>query len=196
MIFRRQALKRLFSTSNLASPPTATAATTLIVYTDGACKFNGQQQAASAGIGVWFAEGDQRNVSAPLEGASQTNQRAELAAAIAALERVQADESVEIRSDSKYVVLGVSTWLRTWRGNGFHSSRGAVVANVDLWRRLDRLLLSRDSMHQLTRFVWVPAHHGVPGNEDADALASLAAEKGILRRAEVDGDVKKQIKMK
>lgn len=49
----------------------------IVVYTDGACEGNGQI-GSEAGVGVYFGDNDPRNVSEPLEGEKQTNQRAEL----------------------------------------------------------------------------------------------------------------------
>jgi ribonuclease HI len=145
---------------------------TVVVYCDGACKHNGVSQRAAAGFGVWFGDGDARNVSAVLPGEAQTNQRAELFAAIAALERVRSDVDVEIRSDSRYVVDGVKLWLPTWRSNGWTSSKGSTVANRDLWWRIDRLLQERSRLDRRTDFVHVRAHRGDEGNEKADTLAT------------------------
>jgi ribonuclease HI len=50
----------------------------LIVYTDGACKGNGKTADAIAGVGAYFGPNDPRNISEPLPGPKQTNQRAEL----------------------------------------------------------------------------------------------------------------------
>jgi hypothetical protein len=47
----------------------------VVAYTDGSCLHNGRA-GARGGIGVSW--GNERDVSAPLEGAVQTNQRAEL----------------------------------------------------------------------------------------------------------------------
>ncbi|KAJ3009913.1 UNVERIFIED_CONTAM: Ribonuclease H1, partial [Siphonaria sp. JEL0065] len=49
----------------------------LTIYTDGACGGNGKRN-ARGGIGVFFGEGDTRNISEPLPGPVQTNNRAEL----------------------------------------------------------------------------------------------------------------------
>lgn len=155
----------------------SSAAHTVVVYTDGACKHNGVSARATAGIGVFFSKGDERNVSASLPGTAQTNQRAELAAAIAALERVADDAAVEIRSDSRYVVEGVGAWLPQWRRNGFVSSKRTPVANVDLWLRIDRLLAERRRLQRATSFVHVRAHRGVDGNEQADQLAVAGANE-------------------
>ncbi|PHJ16657.1 ribonuclease hi protein [Cystoisospora suis] len=52
----------------------------LWIWTDGACKSNGRGADARAGIGVFFGDGDPRNVGRRLPGHPQTNQRAELQA--------------------------------------------------------------------------------------------------------------------
>lgn len=58
------------SSSNASFPP-------LHVWTDGACAGNGQI-GSKAGVGVYFGPQDPRNVSRPLDGERQTNQRAEM----------------------------------------------------------------------------------------------------------------------
>lgn len=55
-----------------------------IIYTDGACKNNGQRNAA-AGYGAFFGHGHELNVSEPLPGPVMTNQRAEMMAVVAAM---------------------------------------------------------------------------------------------------------------
>lgn len=59
----------------------------ICVYTDGACPKNGQA-ASAAGVGVWFGEADERNISEALPGAVKTNNRAEVFAAIRALQSI------------------------------------------------------------------------------------------------------------
>ena len=53
-----------------------------VIYTDGSCKNNGKI-GSTAGIGVFFGENDERNLSEKLPGPVQTNQRAELYVCIA-----------------------------------------------------------------------------------------------------------------
>lgn len=80
----------------------------LTVFTDGSCLSNGKGAAAVAGIGVFFGHNDERNISEALEGI-QTNQRAELMAAIRALEVLRGWKGdVEIKTDSQYVINGKS----------------------------------------------------------------------------------------
>ena len=56
----------------------------IIIYTDGACQSNGTKN-AKAGIGVHFPNKEAYDISERLQGI-QTNQRAEVTAAIRALE--------------------------------------------------------------------------------------------------------------
>jgi ribonuclease HI len=79
--------------------------TITVVYTDGSCLNNGRE-GAKGGIGVFFSEKDERNLSEKLDSKiTPTNQRAELMAAIRALEIIKNEESIEIRTDSKYTIL-------------------------------------------------------------------------------------------
>ena len=82
------------------------------VYTDGACKKNGKPDAC-AGIGVFFADNDSRNVSATIEG-KQTNNTAEIKGFITACriikDDVESGKKVTIMTDSTYVMQCVSTY--------------------------------------------------------------------------------------
>jgi ribonuclease HI len=106
-----------------------------------------------------------------------TNNRMELQAAIGALEALGSlapGSSAEVRADSSYLVLGATRWLTGWKRRGWTRPDGEEVANRDLWEALDRLLSSRPP--GTLRWVRIPGHAGVPGNERADAIALSFAE--------------------
>ena len=161
-----------------------------LIYTDGACKGNGKK-GAKAGVGVFFGEGDSRNISVPLEGKIQTNQRAELTAVLLALRAVRENHEsftraseagsttasgrsrVVIMSDSNYSVRGWQSWITNWKKNGWMNSKNQPVANQDLWQALDSMREELRRELPLVEFElrWVRGHDGDPGNEAADQLA-------------------------
>lgn len=109
-----------------------------------------------------------------------TNQIAELRACLVALE--QAGEVVSdpprepvrvivIKSDSEYVVRGITEWLPRWKANGWKNSKGSFVGNVAYFQRIEKMLefLERDTHIQ---FWLVPRRM----NEMADTLAKAAFE--------------------
>ena len=71
---------------------------TLYVYTDGSCIHNGTKD-ARAGYGIYFGKNDCRNVSNKLNG-KQTNNRAELSAAIEFLKVIR-DEETDLYANSR-----------------------------------------------------------------------------------------------
>ncbi|CBZ51457.1 putative ribonuclease H [Neospora caninum Liverpool] len=80
-------------TGDAASPADAASEERIVyIYTDGACRANGRGRQAKGGVGVFFGDGDPRNVSRRLAGQPQTNQRAELHAILDALLLLQAWE--------------------------------------------------------------------------------------------------------
>ena len=140
------------------------------VYTDGSALGNGTT-GCIAGIGVWFGEDDPRNVSEKLQGNKQSNGRAELMAAIIALEKT-IGQDVEILSDSTYVINSATTWIEGWKKRGWRKAGNKPVENLDLIKRLDQLIREAQGNRQIV-WTWVKGHSGIRGNEEADRLADL-----------------------
>ncbi|XP_046851225.1 ribonuclease H1-like isoform X2 [Xenia sp. Carnegie-2017] len=144
-----------------------------VVYSDGCCFGNGRQT-ARAGIGVYWGENDHRNASERLQGKPETNQRAELNAAIKALETAVKHNipKVEIRTDSKYTLNAVTKWMKGWKLNGFKTANGQDVKNKQDIVKLYNLCQIID-----VKWTHVRGHVGVLGNEKADMLAKQGAQQ-------------------
>ncbi|KAJ1774543.1 hypothetical protein LPJ62_007075, partial [Coemansia sp. RSA 2167] len=138
------------------------------VYTDGACSRNGRQ-GSQAGIGVWYGNGDSRNVSRPLDGWHHTNQRAELAAMNEAIRGSNPNQPLTIHSDSSYGIQAMTNWGSKWEQNGYRTSSGGEVKNQDLIREGRDLMSSRNAP---VSFQHVSGHSGNYGNDQADSLAN------------------------
>ena len=105
-----------------------------------------------------------------------TNNRMELMAVIAGLEALNLPCTVEVYSDSQYVVNAFNQhWVDGWIKKGWKRGKNEPVKNVDLWKRL----LEVKSRHQVT-FHWVKGHDGHPQNERCDQLATTAADGNEL----------------
>jgi ribonuclease HI len=117
-----------------------------------------------------------RNVSARLRGAPQTNQRAELAAIQRALQIAGKSQALRIFSDSKYSINCVTDWYKNWIKNDWKTSAGAVVQNQDLIKGIRDLIDARDQAGTQTLWQWVQGHADDPGNLAADRLAVAGAK--------------------
>jgi ribonuclease HI len=78
-------------------------------------------------------------------------------------------DAVVIKSDSEYVVRGVTEWLPKWKKNGWKNAKGQSVANYTYFQEIKRLieLLEEDSS---VKFWIVPREQ----NKMADSLAVSA----------------------
>ncbi len=137
---------------------------TVEIYTDGACSGN-------PGPGGWGAilrwNGHEKELSGG-EGET-TNNRMEMMAVIKAFEALTKSSRVELYSDSKYVLQGISEWMEGWKAKGWKTAGKKPVKNKDLWQRLDELIGGPEVTYH-----WIKGHDGHPENERADELATGA----------------------
>ncbi len=138
----------------------------LRVFTDGACKGN-------PGPGGWgvFIRKDDKDIELFGGEVGTTNNRMELTAIIKALSIIDKGTKVILYTDSKYALDGISSWIETWKKNGWKTASKKTVKNIDLWKKMDQLV----AMFEID-WVWVKGHSGDPGNERADFLAN----KGVV----------------
>jgi ribonuclease HI len=146
-------------------------AETVIVYTNGSA-FNNGGENPNAGAGVFYGEGDARNraIRVPIE-LNPSNQVGELLGAKEAVEDCRQDVPLEIISDSKYVVDGLTKHLKKWEAEGFR-----VTSNGELFKATVARLRGRKAK---TSLKWIKGHSGVKGNEEADLLADQGANKEV-----------------
>jgi len=131
------------------------------VYTDGACSGN----PGPGGWGAVLISGPHRKEICGGEPLT-TNNRMELAAAIAALDALKRPSRVDLHSDSEYLRNGISLWIEGWKRNGWRTAAKQPVKNVELWQRLD----AARQRHEVN-WHWVRGHAGHTENERADELA-------------------------
>ena len=86
-----------------------------------------------------------RNVSEPLPGERQTNQRAEVMAIIRALEVAPKHIALTIFSDSKYALACAGNWGRQMEANGWRMKKNKRrIDNPRLIGRLRELISERE----------------------------------------------------
>jgi ribonuclease HI len=122
-----------------------------------------------------FTDNLHSNVSEPLDGNLQTNQRAELTAIIRALEIAPKDRDLEIITDSEYSIKCVTVWYKNWVAKNWVRGDGGEVKNKDLVILIRKLIDQRDARGKETTFTWIKGHDNDPGNEAADRLAVAGA---------------------
>jgi ribonuclease HI len=139
---------------------------TVEIFTDGACKGN-------PGPGGWGALLRRGKHEKELSGSEPqtTNNRMEMTAVIRALEALIEPCEVNLHSDSRYVIDGMTKWIEGWQRKGWINSSRKPVRNADLWHEL----IDAAAPHRI-RWIWVKGHDGHPENERVDRLASNAAE--------------------
>lgn len=146
---------------------------TVEIFTDGACRGN-------PGPGGWaallrFGASERR-----LQGAepATTNNRMELMAAIEGLAVLTEPSSVVLTTDSQYVRLGITKWIKAWQRRNWRRAGNKPVLNKDLWQRLQAL----NQTHEVS-WRWVKGHSGHAENEAVDRAANEAIDEMLAAAA-------------
>jgi ribonuclease HI len=140
------------------------------VYTDGAARGN----PGPAGWGaVFLMDGKVIEIGGRMDHA--TNNIMELSAPIGAMKFLK-DKSitgeVEIISDSKYVILGITEWIAGWLRNNWRNAAKKPVANKELWEELYEL-----NQEFKPKWTYVKGHSENEYNERADVIATSFADE-------------------
>ena len=141
---------------------------TVTIYTDGACSGN-------PGPGGWGAILRYKDAEKELSGgeANTTNNRMELTAVIEALALLKEPCVVELYSDSRYVIDGLSKgWAKGWQKRGWIKADKKPALNPDLWEKL-LALTDRHEMH----YHWVKGHAENERNNRCDQMAVAESKK-------------------
>jgi len=142
------------------------------IFTDGSSRGN-------PGPGGWGTIICNENQVIELGGREDltTNNRMELMAAISALEYVKSTDlsenldKIEVFSDSKYVITGITEWIVGWRAKGWKTAGKKSVLNRDLWERLS---MATEGLP--IEWKYVAGHTGHYGNERCDEIATSFAD--------------------
>ena len=143
------------------------------IYTDGAARGNPDGPGGYGTVLEYVDPKGQLHVKEMSQGyVKTTNNRMELMAVIAGLEALNRPCTVEVYSDSQYVVNAFNQhWVDGWIKKNWKRGRNEPVKNVDLWKRL----LHAKEPHDVA-FYWVKGHYGQPQNERCDELGTTAAD--------------------
>ncbi len=140
---------------------------TVVMHTDGACRGN-------PGPGGWGVSLRYNGHNKSLKGSEPetTNNRMELLAVINGLNQLKRSCDIELYTDSRYVLDGITKWIDDWKKRGWKTAAKKPVKNAELWQQLDEAR-ARHRIH----WHWVKGHSGDAGNELADRLANEAIDE-------------------
>ena len=104
--------------------------TNAVIYTDGSCLGN----PGPGGYGAVITTTEKyEEISAGYQ--LTTNNRMEILAVIKALETLPKTSTVDVYSDSKYVVDAINKgWASRWRSNNWMRNKKERAINPDLWK--------------------------------------------------------------
>jgi ribonuclease HI len=135
------------------------------VYTDGGYHH-------STGVGGWAIVTDSGIEKSGAE-INTTSNRMELKAAIEAIKLAYRFKDIEVVTDSQYVKNGITSWIKSWKKNGWKTSNKTPVKNKDLWEELDKLCESKLDL----KWSWTRGHNGDVLNERCDELNQAAIKE-------------------
>jgi ribonuclease HI len=109
-----------------------------VIFTDGSSRGN----PGPGGWGALLIENTEKGARVSELGGREehtTNNRMELMAALKALQFAEERKftaPLELRTDSSYLLNGITMWVYGWEKNGWKTKEGEPVLNQDIWQEL------------------------------------------------------------
>ncbi len=150
---------------------------TLSFYTDGSSRGN----PGPGGWGCIAVIGHERVIELGGKDSHTTNNKMELQAVIEAMKvSVKKDvgrfKKIHVYSDSKYVLQGITEWIKNWKKNNWRTAAKKEVLNQELWQELDALVETVSQAGKHITWTYVKGHSSNKYNERADVLATYCAD--------------------
>ncbi|MBN1252686.1 MAG: ribonuclease HI [Bacteroidales bacterium] len=153
---------------------------TLYIYTDG----SSLPKPRRGGIGIRYIYLDnfeeEHKIDLELDGfSSATNNQMELSAVIEGIKNSGLQDipinylSIEVRTDSRYVVDNFKNAVYNWSNQGWLNKNGRPIENAELWKKLIKEV--RKIKHKVD-FIWVKGHKSDIHNIAVDNLAKKSAK--------------------
>ena len=155
----------------------------LIAFTDGSFKKIKKENCVLSlgGIGIHYPQGQIEDIGLPFGIKPITNQRTELYAIFLAIKQLSKyydkTKIIKIYSDSEYSIKCVTQWIKTWKRNGWKTSKNEPVKNLDIIKPIDDLCQQYTVSFEHIRSHTNKQDKQSLANEKADKLATLGRNK-------------------
>lgn len=153
----------------------------IIVFTDGSC-IKRKNEAIICGYGVYFPNGELKNISESFTVGELTNQRAELYAIYKAIKKIKQNyefKKINIYTDSEYSIKSLTLWINNWKKNNWKNANNKDVANQDIIKKIDKYMQKYKNkifFHHIRSHTRKLDFYSI-SNEKADELATNGAKK-------------------
>jgi len=132
------------------------------IFCDGSYAY-ANRRSGFAGV-IELANGSNEIYSATID--EKSNNYIELLAVIEGLKRLKSEEKIQINTDSRFVIRGLSQWIYFWKYNHWQTAFSTEVKFIELWQELDQLC-----QHKYIELKWIKGHSG---NEYQDFCHCMA----------------------
>ncbi len=158
---------------------------TLVMYTDGSCRYKPQSGGFGFRLVRFDAEGGQHPEDFTFPGVPGGNPtEMEIHACTKALEHalklldIDQFERIVVRTDSMFIVENHKRAMYVWRMNKWTKADGGPVVNASFWKAFNRAMKKvSDRLRILPQIEWVKGHDKDEHNRAVDKLARASSKE-------------------